>query len=740
MTTAAAEHSSPVVELRLGSLLLPAEVAALTAANASANPEESIQTALRAYASYAARKAQEELLDVALLEPTAIRYSLDTAWQLFIPQFQRATGPMIAEAYIRAFRAAEAGDIPIQLIYSLADEHAVRLGAYFNQTSNDALIQGFNTYVNRQVPPKVALQRALQAYGLNPRQMNGFTSAQQLQPQKVESAQARNLTSKIKAYVGKSLSDRLKLFGSQERHNLDMQAQQVAWSWMVEKKKIPANAKKMWLTAKDEKVCKICGPMHGKKVLVTEKFKMPNEGQLFVPGAHVNCRCIVRLQINPFRVVKRFEPIKKADDDFNPREHPRDKGGRFVRAPRAAEPRAAETRPPAEPREVPPELAGLEEAAAEQAAEDDADVRYQLARAKLAGMQPERKGLADVAPPQRQGLSQRLGATQGLQPRRGLADVVQRSLADSAVESKLTARSLTPRSFGERVVERLEAKPVRGLLPIYAMKPAELPEIMRPKARMTTFINETALPDFYLTVVDYDNLLIGFDDDVRPPHYGTVRIPASEGRVWFANQRGLGLAHVMEEAAQERFDDAIYQIMLNRKNELTRTDPRNPGSQGSNLHHTVPEADVEKALDDLANRDNRNHHPHGTYIIDWVGADGRTEISNEVTYEQLATEYLGVHSTDLELNLVRTRKAHKGRVYDGPRSSVVDTKELPGDYNMTTNGKALTASDIDLLGLEPKIPVRIYDVEPLAAVSVMYEDLDTGDSEIIYMDDFDEEI
>jgi hypothetical protein len=325
-------EQSPQIELTHGLKLTPVEIARLTAANASAEPGNSFQEALSAYRTYAIRHARDELLNKTVVEEGRIRTTLDMSWQLFAPAFKKATGAMIAEAYIRAFRAVEEGTLPIQLIYALANEHADRVGKYFNETSTEALIQGFNTYVNRQVPQRAAVERVLDAYGLTPRQMSGYTSADQLAPSKIASASPRNLKRKLKSYIGKSIADRLGVFQRQEAHNLDMQAKQVAWMWMVENRKLPASTQKMWLTAKDEKVCVQCGPMNGAKVDVGSKFELPNGNELFVPGAHVNCRCQVRLQINPFSEVGKAE-------DFEPRAHPRHpkgapggRGGEFMEA------------------------------------------------------------------------------------------------------------------------------------------------------------------------------------------------------------------------------------------------------------------------------------------------------------------------------------------------------------------------------------------------------------------------
>jgi len=316
VSTTTIEHpSSPQIELFHGLQLSPVEIAALTASNASVDPEKSFREALLAYRVFAMRQLRKELIAQQVLNEPVIRSTLDSIWVQFSPVFRRATGPMIAEAYLRAFIQVETGNVPAQLVYALADQHAERVGKYFNETSADALVQGFQTYVNRQVPQRAAIERVIDAYGLTPRQMSGYTSAAALNPLKMETSYPQNLKRKVLEYIGKSISQRLNVFQRQEAHNLDEQAKQVAWLWLVENHRLPETATKMWLTANDEKVCPQCGPMHRQKVKVAEKFKLPNGNELFTPGAHVNCRCQVRLQVNP------FEEVQKAD--WDPKEHPR---------------------------------------------------------------------------------------------------------------------------------------------------------------------------------------------------------------------------------------------------------------------------------------------------------------------------------------------------------------------------------------------------------------------------------
>jgi hypothetical protein len=316
----ALEHPEPPwVELHVRQPLTPQERLTLAAANATATPEVAWHEALMAYRLAVITRARQELLKKTVIDEAVIRRTLDLAWQAFFPMLHRATGPMIAEAYIRAFRDAKSGNVPIQMIYGLAEEHARRVGGYFHETSTDALIQGFNTHVNRRVPQKAALERVLDAYGLTPRQMSGMTSAKFFDD-KVESSLPRALKNRVQSYIGKSIRERLKVFTRQEAHNLNEQAQQVAWLWLVEQGHLPQSAQKMWLTAKDERVCGVCGPLHQMKVSVKDQFILDDGQRLYVPGAHVNCRCEVRLVVNPFESVgKRFDPHQ-----------PRNKDGRWV--------------------------------------------------------------------------------------------------------------------------------------------------------------------------------------------------------------------------------------------------------------------------------------------------------------------------------------------------------------------------------------------------------------------------
>ena len=88
--------------------------------------------------------------------------------------------------------------------------------------------------------------------------------------------------------------------------------------WLQDKGRLTAKAQKMWITANDERVCPVCGPLHGQKVLVSEQFHT-KEGSFWTPGLHPNCRCTVRLLENTF--AKSWEE----------KQHPRGEHGKFSR-------------------------------------------------------------------------------------------------------------------------------------------------------------------------------------------------------------------------------------------------------------------------------------------------------------------------------------------------------------------------------------------------------------------------
>jgi hypothetical protein len=303
------------------------------------SPADAIEAALAVTRAAMVDEMKNQVRGIA--EPTHAQLLrlADLAWQAVFWKYRKISAPVMADAYVQAYRDAEAGDVPMSVIYDLADKHAEKIGDYFHTSSREALAEGFTTLVNRRMPAKAAADRVLDAYGLTRRQMRGYVSGQQQFSTPISSVLPQSVKAKARTYIDRAFTTRTRKMSRQEEHNIDEQAKQFAWMWLQDKGRLSEKAQKIWITAHDERVCPVCGHLHGQKVGVNEQFRT-KEGSFWTPGLHPNCRCVVRLIENRF--AKRLKGIF-AKADFDPRLHPRggdtENKGRFSRvSTRPAEP------------------------------------------------------------------------------------------------------------------------------------------------------------------------------------------------------------------------------------------------------------------------------------------------------------------------------------------------------------------------------------------------------------------
>jgi Phage Mu protein F like protein len=313
--------TAPVVELRFNPTgLRPSDIP--TAGAFLGSPADAIEAALAVARAAMVDQMRAEIRGLAEPTHSQILRIADLAWQMVAWKYRKISAPIMADAYIHAYRAADAGDVPMSMIYDLAEKHADKVGDYFHTSSRDALIEGFNSLVNRRIPAKAAADRVLDAYGLTSRQTRTYVAAKQFQTP-VSDVLPRSIKAKARAYIDKAFTGRIRKLSKQEEHNIDEQAKQLAWMWLQQKGRLNEKAEKIWITAKDERVCPVCGPLHGKKVKVNERF-VTAQGEFWTPGLHPNCRCVVRLLEHTFSK----DLYGTALAEFN-EEHPRGEGGRF---------------------------------------------------------------------------------------------------------------------------------------------------------------------------------------------------------------------------------------------------------------------------------------------------------------------------------------------------------------------------------------------------------------------------
>jgi len=324
--------AQPAVELTFE----PSELTGLqTTGRILGTPQQALTAALHQTRTQMMTEMKERFDRPGLVTAATVANVADASWDLVKPGWMRISVPVLAEAYLRAYRKADAGDISREAVYALARRHAANLGDYYQDTSKSAMLEGFSGYVNRKVATRAAANQVAEAYGLTPRQMRGYIAARLQWERSIKSFTPMGLKKEAAKYIVRSLYQRYKSIADQEIHNAGEQGKQLAWMYLLEKGDLPAHAEKMWLTAKDERVCPVCGPLHGTRIPITEKFET-SEGDFWSPGLHPNCRCELRLLPHEFKDVNDVQKDLAGGQlvDFN-RKHPRGAHGQFSAVRRA---------------------------------------------------------------------------------------------------------------------------------------------------------------------------------------------------------------------------------------------------------------------------------------------------------------------------------------------------------------------------------------------------------------------
>lgn len=239
--------------------------------------------------------------------------------------------PALLAGYHLGVAEARAGSIPEDDLYAIAESYAKDLGEHYNEVSTQAMLEGFQAQVNRKLPAARAARAVADAYGVPPRAMNTLVAIWNTEDPKRLSKLPLDVVRDVRAkvFIDSHLQNRAGQIGESEAWAAKSQAKQIVWMYGMQKGIIPQDARRTWVTAKDEKVCQYCGPLNRATTPVGETFKTA-KGELWVPPMHVNCRCDVILDFANTRAVVR----KDAPGD----PYDRDRNGRFASTERRGKP------------------------------------------------------------------------------------------------------------------------------------------------------------------------------------------------------------------------------------------------------------------------------------------------------------------------------------------------------------------------------------------------------------------
>ena len=193
----------------------------------------------------------------------------------------------------------EAGQLSVnnQWAYGAAQRYAASLGMSVHETSTSALVDGIRAQINRGVVARAAIGRTIDAFGVAPRTMNALVSLWTKTPAKSTTSRSmRNpVADQIDKTISKAITERAKTIGSTEAHLSKNVAKSLYWTYLQENGQLPSDSQKQWVTAKDELVCPVCGPLHKQSIPLSEKFTLPDGRQIVAPGVHPRCRCYLKL-------------------------------------------------------------------------------------------------------------------------------------------------------------------------------------------------------------------------------------------------------------------------------------------------------------------------------------------------------------------------------------------------------------------------------------------------------------
>lgn len=296
-------------------------------------PALGIGAAYLVYRSYMSRRMKTESQKLGMqLSKSALRLVGGSIWFGFAPRWVTMTAPYLAAGYYEGARQASAHQVPQQLLQGIAQDYARELGNQLNETSMDAVLSGYQAQVNRKVPPIQAAQRVSDAYGVTQRPMNTLVNVWTGQDAKVLSDQTlpSPKEERAKMIINAQNAQRARTIGEHEAFAARTQGKQVVWMYGVEHGIIPTTAVRRWVTAADEKVCPVCGPMDGKESPVSEKFDT-KAGKLWTPPMHVNCRCDLLLDVDPIDELNALMDEQSVAKAMGQDRYDRSSNGRFAR-------------------------------------------------------------------------------------------------------------------------------------------------------------------------------------------------------------------------------------------------------------------------------------------------------------------------------------------------------------------------------------------------------------------------
>lgn len=205
-------------------------------------------------------------------------------------------------AVLSAYTAAGGNAIAYPVVERMAQAYVNELGDYVDATSVDALVEGFTAQISNGWGDGIAWMRASEGYGLDGRQMRSYLSG--LMAQDKTKYTGEPIPPGAIKKIDTAVLQRADRIGMNESRKAVQMGKNMVWLAMAAQGDLPPGTMKKWVTAEDERVCVVCGPLDQVTIPLHQQFESAGQ-KFYAPVVHPNCRCNLEIVYPPLDVVKK---------------------------------------------------------------------------------------------------------------------------------------------------------------------------------------------------------------------------------------------------------------------------------------------------------------------------------------------------------------------------------------------------------------------------------------------------
>lgn len=268
------------------------------------------------YRLYMKRRLTEETRE-QLPMPDALQELSTRILRAYTNKWVATTVPALVTGYVIGMQDAGQAVPDRRWLIDVANAKATSLGTAIHATSTEALVSGYTTMLNRRVAGRVALDRVIDAFGVTPRTMKALVNLWIAPaPENNTDKLVSGVRDRIDSMIAKAIAARADTIGDTEAYLASNEAKVLLWSYEQAQGDVPPEAEKVWITAHDERVCRVCGPMNGVAVKLNELFQLPTGDWVTSPSPHPRCRCTLSLRMNTQAHLRSYIRVAKSADSL----------------------------------------------------------------------------------------------------------------------------------------------------------------------------------------------------------------------------------------------------------------------------------------------------------------------------------------------------------------------------------------------------------------------------------------